>query len=238
MWALRHWRHITQGSTTIAITDHSATCSLQNPSKVFKNRRMANYAAELGDMDVILAHRSGRVHHCPDWLSRCVHEEDEETLKDLYSKLSGDVAKVAVRVGLRKQQILFSTETQHKRLHHAIKTAAIFDEQKRDGTPIRSVHDFVAAVSNDDRHEQQNKRQGEVHEPTRLSEYYDMITPVGAENCEARWDIDRVVKSQANDKFSSCMKHYLEKGTLPAEIKQWLIDDDSLLTAMKKKRHQ
>ena len=199
---------------------------------------MANYAAELGDMDVILAHRSGRVHHCPDWLSRCVHEEDEETLKDLYSKLSGDVAKVAVRVGLRKQQILFSTETQHKRLHHAIKTAAIFDEQKRDGTPIRSVHDFVAAVSNDDRHEQQNKRQGEVHEPTRLSEYYDMITPVGAENCEARWDIDRVVKSQANDKFSSCMKHYLEKGTLPAEIKQWLIDDDSLLTAMKKKRHQ
>ena len=176
---------------------------------------MANYAAELGYMDVILAHRSGRVHHCPDWLSRCVHEEDEETLKDLYGKLPGDVAKVAVRVGSRKQQLLLSTETQHKRLHHTIKTTTIFDEQKHDDTPIRSVHDFVTAVITNDRHEQQNKRQGEVNEPTRLSEYYDMITPVGAENYEARWGIDRVVKTQANDKFSSCMKPYLEKGTLP-----------------------
>lgn len=206
MWALWHWRHIIQGSTTIAIANHSVTCSLQSPNKVFKHRRMANYAAELGDMDVILTHRTGRVHHCPNWLSRCGHEGDEEIVKDFYNKLSGDVAKDTVRVGLRKQQILLSTETQLKRLHHAINTAAIFDEQKRDGTPIRSVHEFVAAIINGDRHEQQNKRQGEVHELTRLSEYYDMVTPVGAENCEARWDIDRVIKSQANDRFSSFMK--------------------------------
>ena len=104
-----------------------------------------------------------------------MHEDDEEILKDLYSKLSGDVANVAVRVGLRKQQVLLSTETQLKGLHHAINTATIFDEQKRDSTPIRSVQH-----TNGDRHVQQNKRQGEVHEATRLSEYDDMVTPVGA----------------------------------------------------------
>ena len=77
MWALRKWRHITKtsSSTTVVITDHSAVCSLQNPSKQFNNRRLANYAAELADMDVVIAHRSGRVHYMTDWLSRCMYED-------------------------------------------------------------------------------------------------------------------------------------------------------------------
>ena len=65
MWALRRWRQYTQNNSypTIVVSDHSACKSLQDPAKVFACRRLANHAAELGDMDVIITHRSGRIHY-------------------------------------------------------------------------------------------------------------------------------------------------------------------------------
>ena len=68
MYALRKWRHIIQStsSTTIVIMDHSAVCSLMDPKKEFTNRRFANYAAELGDIHIVIAHRSGRGHYTSD----------------------------------------------------------------------------------------------------------------------------------------------------------------------------
>jgi hypothetical protein len=115
MWALRRWRQYTQNSSypTIVVSDHSACKSLQDPKKIFANRRLANYAAELGDMDVIITHRSGRIHYTADWLTRCIYEEDEEKLEALYSELTGKVAEVAKKVGMRKQHILFDQGVQH-----------------------------------------------------------------------------------------------------------------------------
>ena len=57
MFALRKWRAYIQGSafTTVVITDNNAVCSLVDPKKAFTNRRLATYAAELGDTDITIA---------------------------------------------------------------------------------------------------------------------------------------------------------------------------------------
>ena len=58
MYFLRKWRHLIQATsnTTLVITDHPAICSLMDPKKEFTNRRLANYAAELGDLNIAIAH--------------------------------------------------------------------------------------------------------------------------------------------------------------------------------------
>ena len=134
MYALRKWWHIIQStsSTTTVIMDHSAVCSMMDPKKEFTNRRLANYVAELGDMNIVIAHRSGRVHYTTDWLSRCKYETDEEGLTKLYSKLQGDVALVATQVGSRKH-------AQQARLKHAIDSATVVKERRQDGTDIMTV---------------------------------------------------------------------------------------------------
>ena len=118
MFALRKWRTYIQGSayTTVVVTDNNAVCSLVAPGKHFSNRRLATYAAELGDLDIATAHRSGRIHFTPDWLSRCKLEEDEEALTELYSNIMGRVAQLAHQISTRKQRLLFDPEVQAARL--------------------------------------------------------------------------------------------------------------------------
>ena len=117
---------------------------------LFTNRRLATYAAELGDMDITIAHRSGRIHYTPDWLSRCMFEEDEQVLRDLYSNLLGRVAEVATQVGATKQRLLFDPKVQAARLHNAIEQAMI-EEFTKDGDSISGVRQLVAAVEDGSR---------------------------------------------------------------------------------------
>ena len=49
MHFLRKWRCYCQGNITIVVTDHSAINSLLKPNKQFKNRKLASWAAELGE---------------------------------------------------------------------------------------------------------------------------------------------------------------------------------------------
>ena len=97
---------------------------------------MANYAAGLGDMNIVIAHRSGRAHYTAAWLPRCKYETDEKVLTELYSKLQGDVALVAKQVGLRKRHILLGKEAQQARLRYAINSATVVGERRQDGTDI------------------------------------------------------------------------------------------------------
>ena len=101
---------------------------------------------ELGDMNIVIGHRSGRVHYTADWLSRCKYETDEKVLPELYSKLQGDVALMAKQVGLRKQHILLGTDAQQARLKHAIDSATVVGERGQDGTDIMTMEEFAAVV--------------------------------------------------------------------------------------------
>ena len=65
MWALRKWRQCIQGSTCIAVTDHAALASLTKANKQFSNRKLANWAVEMSDYDLIIAKRAGRIHYTP-----------------------------------------------------------------------------------------------------------------------------------------------------------------------------
>ena len=225
MYALRKWRHIIQStsSTTVVITDHSAVCSLMDPKKEFTNRRLANYAAELGDMNIVIAHRSGRVHYTADWLSRCKYETDEKVLTELYSKLQGDVALVAKQVGVRKQHILLGKETQQARLRHAITSATVVGERRQDGTDIMTVKEFAAAVQQGD-WMQGEKHTGEEHEPTLLNQYYELISPIGV--TEQTWDLADVMKAQRTDPFCKYMCDYLKSGVLPQGLMSQLVEAD------------
>jgi hypothetical protein len=222
MWALRRWRHYIQGNTVIVLTDHSAVTSLRDPSKTFTNRRLANYAIELGDLDVVISHRAGRVHYTPDWLSRCVYETDPEILKKMYSMLVGDVATVAKKIGIAKQHILFSPEAQAARLKHNVRTSVIQDETDKAGNQITSVAAFIKALDSEDRTSTVTLP-GEQYEATRLNEYYEMINVVGE---HPSWDFARVRKSQQIDPFAKGMQHYLATGHLPREIMSKLVEPD------------
>ncbi len=222
MWALRKWRHYIQGSTVIVLTDHSAVTSLRDPSKTFTNRRLANYAIELGDLDVVISHRAGRVHYTPDWLSRCVYEKDPEILKNMYSMLVGDVATVARKVGIPKQDILFDPEVQAARLQHNVRSSIIKDETDKAGNQIMSVAAFVKALDSNDR-ATTSKLPGEQYEATRLNEYYEMICTLGD---HPSWDFTRILKSQQTDLFASGMLHYLTTGELPHGIAANLVERD------------
>ena len=98
MFAVGKLRAYIQGSacafTTVVITDNNAVCSLVVPGKHFTNRRLATYAAELGDLDVAIAHRSGRVHFTPDWMSRFILGTDADILEGLHSRLADKVAEL------------------------------------------------------------------------------------------------------------------------------------------------
>ena len=55
MFALRKWRAMVQGNVCILVSDHKAVSSLTKPSKEFKNRKLANWALEIADCDVVIA---------------------------------------------------------------------------------------------------------------------------------------------------------------------------------------
>ena len=152
-----------------------------------------------------------------------MHEEDEGALKELYSQLAGKVAEVARKVGVRRQHMLFDPEVQQSRLTKAIRGATVMDQVDKSGKPITTIHALIAALETDDR-EQPRPRTGEEYEPTRLSEYYEMIMAVEAEDSKLNSMIE---EAQNKDTFTKTMKGYLSSGQLPQELLPLLIEEDS-----------
>ena len=83
IFALRRWRHLISSSVVICVTDHSAAKSLANSNKTFDNVRLANYAVEMGEHDVIMAWRPGRILFMADMLSRAEQEGDKAKVAEL-----------------------------------------------------------------------------------------------------------------------------------------------------------
>ena len=152
-----------------------------------------------------------------------MHEEDEDALKELYSQLAGKVAEVAKKVGVRRQHMLFDPEVQQSRLTKAIRGATVMDQVDKSGKPITTIHALIAALETDDR-EPPPPRTGEEYEPTRLSEYYEMIMAVEAEDSKLNGMIE---EAQSKDTFTKTMKEYLSSGQLPQELLPLLIEEDS-----------
>jgi hypothetical protein len=144
-------------------------------------------------------------------------------LHQLYSELAGDVAKVAREVGIKKQQILFDFEVRLNRLKRAINLATVEGEVRADGSELTSV-----AIASGER-EPKLMRDGEEHEPTRMDEFYDIVTPVEAASVEAAldWNLKDIAAAQHADDFSKAMKHYLQKGEMPVQLSAQLIDEES-----------
>jgi hypothetical protein len=61
-------------------------------------------------------------------------------LETLYSHLDGGIAEVAKRVGIRKQQQLFSPICQQNRLSNNINSAVVVNQVSKDGEELTTVH--------------------------------------------------------------------------------------------------
>ena len=155
------------------------------------------------------------------------YEEEVTVLQHLYSELAGDVAKVACQVGIKKQQILFDPEVRLNRLKRAINLATVEDEVRADGSELTSVRELMEAIASGER-EPKLLRDGEEHEPTRMDEFYDMVTPVETTAVEVAqdWSLKDIAAAQHADDFSKTMKCYLQKGEMPVQLSEQLVDEE------------
>ena len=62
-----------------------------------------------------------------------------------------------------------------------------------------------------------------------MDEFYDMVTPVEAAAVEAAqdWNLKDIAAAQHADDFSKTMKYYLQKGEMPVQLSEQLIDEES-----------
>ena len=152
-----------------------------------------------------------------------------DALKELYSQLAGKVAGVAKKVGVRRQHMLFDPEVQQSRLTKAIRGATVMDQVDKAGKPITTIHALIAALETDDR-EPPPPRTGEEYEPTRLSEYYEMIMAIEAEDNKLNSMIE---EAQSEDTFTKTMKESLSSGRMPQDLLPLLIEEARRLMKMK-----
>ena len=210
MWALRKWRHYLQGNTCIAVTDHAALTSLTKANKQFSNRKLANWAVEMSDYDLIIAKRAGRIHYTPDFLSRQLPSKEEEELMDAFKESSGRTHLLAHNLTVMQQFKLYSPKSTAARLHHEVTAATLIDETVDDGTEVTSIAALVAAIEAGDRKLREMQEGEEEYSP--LDEFYDMVASNEAHEAVT---VDRVKESQRSDKFCNAMINYLEEGKLP-----------------------
>ena len=105
VWACRTFAHYITSGMHIVVTDHSSLKSLVEPGKEFSNGRLARYALELSQYDLVIAHRSGELLHAPDLLSRAEMGVTGEELEGLMEKVFGDTAKLALSMhGARHEE--------------------------------------------------------------------------------------------------------------------------------------
>ena len=142
MWACRKFRnYITHGSV-IVVTDHKCLLSLRTPNKEFKNDRLARWAVELDQYDMLLAHRPGRHLFMPDMLSRAVMECDQCEIDEVVRKSWGRTADLIMDYPHWMKDVL-KPGAQQLRLRAQI-AGAIVSAQR--GLPEMTVHEAVQAV--------------------------------------------------------------------------------------------
>jgi hypothetical protein len=211
VWACRTFSHYITSGTHIVVTDHSSLKSLVEPGKEFSNGRLARYALELSQYDLVIAHRSGELLHAPDFLSRAEMGVTGEELEGLMEKVFGDTAKLALSVeqGMRKQ--LLSKKMKQRRLKRAITGAEIRQGIKE--KQVVSVHDMVRMIKEGVRLPAE-KCMMEDEEQSRVFDLYDMVCTVDAEECEQTGSEplceEAVHKAQCLDPFCTAMVRMLK----------------------------
>ena len=116
-WAVRRWSHLIRGNVCILVTDHSALQCLVQPSKQFKNGRLARYAMELQGHDLVITHRSGATLHAPDLLPRIEMSTDDKEVEELIMKLAfAKAPDVAMQLKGELKEKMLSPEVQQGRL--------------------------------------------------------------------------------------------------------------------------
>jgi hypothetical protein len=214
MWALRKYRHYCQGSTTIVVTDHSAILSMLKPTKEFKNRKIANWAVELADYDVIISHRPGRIHFMADLLSRSEKETDPKVLKELFSEIWADVPNVAKSIPITQQSQLYDASVQLERLKRQVAGARLMEEADDEGRMVLTVQGMVEAIASSKR--KLREQDSEVYdEYSRIDEFYDMV----ATSAEEDLSLATILNSQEQDPFCQLMMALLTEGDAEAQLK-------------------
>ena len=144
MWACRAFSHFITSGTHIVVTDHSSLQSLVNPSKGFTNGRLARYALELSQYDLVIAHRSGELLHAPDFLSRTKMGVTGEELDGPMERVFRDAAKLALSVDGAMRKQLLSKEMRARRLKRVVTGAEVREQIK--GKQVTSVHEMVRMI--------------------------------------------------------------------------------------------
>jgi ribonuclease HI len=179
MFALRKWRAMLQGNVTIVVTDHKAVSSMIKPDKVFKNRKMANWALDMADYDLIIAQRAGRIHYTPDFLSRHLPTATQEQFEDIYTKAAGQVAAVAHQLTAMQQFDMLSARMAEMRIEHEVQGAVLMDELDDQGKEIQTVKELMKAVEEGNR--VLREQPTEQYDDSKLDEFYDMVATTDAE---------------------------------------------------------
>ena len=150
VWATRKFRSYIKHGSVIVVTDHSALLSLRKPKKEFQNDRLARWAVELDQYDMLIAHRPGRHLFMPDMLSRALTDLQPEEIQDVIEKSWGRTAHLIMDYPHWTQQ-MFKVGAQQARLRKQIAGAVVAEQR---GMPAMSVYEAVAAI-------QQNKYEAE-----------------------------------------------------------------------------
>ena len=135
---------------------------------------------------------------------------------------------MACRVGIKKQQILFDPQVRLNRLKRATNLATVEGEVRADGSELTSMRELMEAIASGER-EPKLLRDGEEHEPIRMDEFYDMVTPVEAAAVEAAqdWSLKDIAAAQHADDFSRTMECYLQKCEMSVQLSEQLVDEES-----------
>jgi len=212
-FAVRKWRHLLYGNTTICITDNSALKSLTSPTKTFENPRMARMALTLSEHDLVIAHRPGTSKELiiSDMLSRCGMENDAAKLESLMEQAWGCMGQICRETKLELSKQVMSSRAQQRRLQHIVDGAAITEMiYNKEITTLKQMVDAIAAG---EREVEQPAQQGD-DTTSRFVEMYDMINAVEDELCDKGHVSDEnVLAAQILDPYCRQMKQILSKGS-------------------------
>jgi hypothetical protein len=173
IYAVRKWRNYLQSNVVIIITDHSSCVSLVNPTKEFDNRRMARYAMELSEFDIVIAHRPGEQLLAPDLLSRLQTDLPADKVEELLDRAVGQEAQLAMNVRQHMRESIIGKEAQQRRLSRRVSGAEI-REQAGGDTRAKTIIGLVKLIAEGSRTPQQ-RQIGEDESPNKVDEFYDMV---------------------------------------------------------------
>lgn len=196
---VRKFRHMLYGNTNVVVTDHSALMALCNPKKEFTNPRMARYALELSEHDLIIAHRPGKELFIPDMLTRAVRMDDEAEIERLMAVAWGNVAELIKNTEAHLHKQALSQKNQTARLKYQIDHAELRELVK--GKHCTKVKEVIEAIQSGKRPPKPQTYQDDDHE-SRFETYYDVISGVDALTVVAKAEI---VAAQEEDEYCAEM---------------------------------